>query len=54
MKVKKEILPFHNFLVNASRVGLIRPSLENALSMANLPVPLFLTFFEPFTLTSFR
>ena len=35
----------HNFLVNALRAGLLRPSLENTLSMANLLVPLFLNFF---------
>ena len=42
-----------NFLVDALRAGIIRPSLENTLSMANLPVHLFSTFFEPFTLTFF-
>ena len=41
-KVKKKILQFHNFLVNAFRVGLICPSLQKTLSMANLPVPLHL------------
>ena len=35
----------HNFLVNALRAGLIRPSLENTLSMANLLVPHFPNFF---------
>ena len=35
----------HNFLVNALRVDLIRPSLENTLSMANLHAPLSLNFF---------
>ena len=38
--MKNKVLPFHNFLVNALH-GLICPSLENPLSMANLPVPLF-------------
>ena len=40
-KVKEKILPFHNFLVNALREGLIRHSLENMFSMPNLPVPVF-------------
>ena len=35
----------HNFLINALRASLIRFSLENTLSMANLPVSLSLNFF---------
>ena len=35
-------------------VGLIRLSLENTLSMANLCFPLFLTFFGSLTFTLFR
>ena len=51
MKVTRKILPFHNFLVNALRAGLIRPALENVFFMTNLPVPL--NFFEPLTLAFF-
>ena len=35
----------HNFLVNALRACLIRPSFENTLSIANLPILVFLDFF---------
>ena len=35
----------HNFLVNALCAGLIGPSFENTLSMANLLVPVFFNFF---------
>ena len=43
VKVKNELFhqPFHNFLVNPLRAGLIHLSLENPISMANFPVPLF-------------
>ena len=52
-KVKEKILPFHNFLVNALRVGLIRHSLEN-IFYAKSPCPRILNFFFEPILTFFR
>ena len=53
MKVKKKILPFYNFLVNALRIGLIRPSLENPFYGKSPRIPI-LNFFWPHTLTFFE
>ena len=53
MKFKNKVLPFHNFFVNPLRAGLICSSLENPLSMANLPVHFFKNFSELLTLTFF-
>ena len=41
VKMKNKVLTFHNFVVNALHAGSVCPSLENPLSMANLPIPLF-------------
>ena len=43
--MKKKVLPFHNFLVNALRADFISPSLEKPFSMTNLSF-LTLTIFD--------
>ena len=54
MKVGSRIFSFLNFVVNALRTGLIRPSIENPPFDGKFTRPPFLNFFEPpLTLTFF-